>query len=944
MNLKPLTLAVALTLAAATPVMAAEAAPGVPAAAAQAVHATKLSTVEGITEYLLPNGMRVLLAPDVSKPTTTVNVTYLVGSRHENYGETGMAHLLEHMTFKGTATQGNIMDELGRRGMRFNGTTFMDRTNYFETFTASDENLAWVLSMEADRMVNSTIARSALEKEFSVVRNEMEIGENNPRRVLWKQLTAVTYDWHNYSHNTIGARTDVENVRIENLQAFYRKYYQPDNAVLVVTGKFDPAKTLALVARHFGAIAKPSRVIEPTYTLDEARDGAREVTINRVADTHLIAALYPTAPGASADSAAIAALGEILGSTPNGRLHKAMVETKKAVGTESWALDLAEPGYIIFWAELSKTQSMDAARKLLLDQVEGLKAKPVTEAELARAKSKLLNDIDKTINDSQRLGVQLSEAISKGDWRLFFITRDRIEALTVADVQRVAENYFKQTNRTFGQFVPTKAIDRTAMPAPVDLAKLVAGYTGKAAVAEGEEFDVTPANIEKRTERITLANGMKLALTPKKTRANAVSGQILFEFGDEKSLFGHKVDADLAADMLMRGAGKLSRADITTKLDALKTKLSIGGGGQIVSVRFDTLRKNLPEVLALVRDILRAPTFPAAEFEQLRSENLTQIESRRNEPDAVGPNELARAMNRHPKGDVRNTESFDESIAAYKAAKLADVKRFYDTMYGANHANMALVGDFDARETEAQVKTAFGDWSSKARYARLANPAAEPKPDSRQIETVDKANAFYMASLPIKLQDTSPDYVALGVVNHVLGGNVQSRLIARLRQKDGMSYGAGSQFTASSFEPSGAVMVYAMYAPQNLERVKLGVKEELERFVRDGITEQELVDAKKSMMQQRQTTRSQDASLAGGHVAHLRTGRTMAFSADSDAQLQALTLVQVNDAIKKYIDPSKFLNVYAGDFAGAARKAAATPAVKPADPQPSQPAKAAAAK
>jgi zinc protease len=944
MNLKPLTLAVVLSLMAAAPAMAADAIVATPAAMAPALHATRLSTVEGITEYLLPNGMRVLLAPDMSKPTTTVNVTYLVGSRHENYGETGMAHLLEHMTFKGTATQGNIMDELGRRGMRFNGTTFMDRTNYFETFTASDENLAWVLSMEADRMVNSTIARSALEKEFSVVRNEMEIGENNPRAVLWKQLTAVTYDWHNYSHNTIGARTDVENVKVENLQAFYRKYYQPDNAVLVVTGKFDPAGTLVLVERHFGAIARPGRVIAPTYTLDEARDGARELTVNRVADTHLIAALYLTAPGASADSAAIAALGEILGSTPNGRLHKAMVETKKAVATESWSLDLAEPGYIIFWAELSKTQSMADARKLLLDQVEGLKARPVTEAELTRAKSSLLNDIDKTINDAQQLGVQLSEAISKGDWRLFFITRDRIEALTVADVQRVAENYFKQTNRTFGQFVPTKTIDRTAMAAPVDLARLVAGYTGKAAVAEGEEFDVTPANIEKRTQRVTLANGMKLAMTPKKTRANAVSGQIMFEFGDEKSLFGHKVDADLAADMLVRGAGKLSRAEITTRLDALKAKLSIGGAGQVVSVQFDTVRKNLPEVLALVREVLRAPTFPAAEFEQLRSENLTQLESSRNEPNAVGSNELGRAMNHHPKGDVRNTMSFDESIAAYKAARLADVKRFYDSMYGASHASMALVGDFDAREMEAQVKTAFGDWNSRARYIRLANPAPEPKPDSRQIETVDKANAFYLASLPIKLQDTSPDFAALGVVNHVLGGNVQSRLIARLRQKDGMSYGAGSALQASSFEPSGAVVVYAMYAPQNLERVKLGVKEELERFVRDGITGQELADAKKGILQQRQTSRAQDGSLAGGHVAHLRTGRTMAFSADSDAQLQALTLEQVNAAIKKYIDPSKFMNVYAGDFAGAAKKAAAAPAAKPAEAPPVLPVKAAAAK
>jgi zinc protease len=926
MTLKPLTLAVALALnlsfAAAFPAAAATA----PAATAPAVHATKLSTVEGITEYSLPNGMRVLLAPDMSKPTTTVNVTYLVGSRHENYGETGMAHLLEHMTFKGTATQGNIMDELGRRGMQFNGTTFMDRTNYFETFTASDDSLAWVLSMEADRMVNSTIARAALEKEFSVVRNEMEIGENNPRGVLWKQLTAVTYDWHNYSHNTIGARSDVENVKIDNLQAFYRKYYQPDNAVLVVTGKFDPASTLALVERHFGAIAKPARTIAPTYTLDEARDGARELTVNRIADTHLIAALYPTAPGASPDTAAIAALGEILGSTPNGRLHKSMVETRKAVSTEAWALDLAEPGYIIFWAELSKTQSMEAARKLLLDQVEGIRRKPVTLAELARAKSSLLNDIDKTINDAQRLGVQLSESISKGDWRLFFITRDRIEALTLADVQRAAENYFKPTNRTFGQFVPTTVIDRAAAAAPVDLAKLVAGYTGKAAVADGEEFDVTPASIEKRTQRVTFANGMKLAMTPKRTRASAVSGQIMFEFGDEKTLFGHRAESDLAADMLMRGAGKLGRADIVTRLDTLKAKLTIAGGGPAVTVTFDTVRKNLPEVLALVRDLLRAPTFPAAEFEQLRSENLTQIEASRNEPTAVGSRELGRALNRFPKGDVRYNPSFDESLAAYKGARLADVKRFYDTMYGANHASMALVGDFDAHEMEVQVKAAFGDWTSRARFVRLPNPAAAQKPESRQIETADKANAFYLAALPVKVQDSSPDYVALAVVNHVLGGNVQSRLMARLRQKDGMSYGTGSNLQASSFEPTGMVFVYAMYAPQNLERVKQGVKEELELFVRDGISQQELDDAKKGMLQEFQTGRAQDDGLARDLVSHLRTGRTMAFGTAIEAQLQALTLAQVNAAVRQYVEPASFLNVYVGDFAGAAKKAAAAPA------------------
>ena len=922
MRIKPLVLTLALSLGFSMPALAADAAK--PAAA---VKAAKLTTVEGITEYTLPNGLRVLLAPDASKPTTTVNITYLVGSRHENYGETGMAHLLEHMVFKGTATSGNLMEEMGKRGMDFNGTTFMDRTNYYETFTATDANLEWALGMEADRMVNSTIARSELEKEFSVVRNEMESGENNPHLVLWKQMTAVTYDWHNYGKSTIGARADVENVKIENLQNFYRKYYQPDNAVLVVAGKFDPAKTLALIEKNFGAIPRPTRTLAPTYTTDAARDGARELTVKRIGDKTLAAALYPTAAGSHADSTAIAVLGEVLASSPNGRLHKSMVEGKKAVGVSNWALALAEPGYIVFWSELSKTQSVEEARKIMLDHIEGMKKRPVTAEELARAKASLLNDIDKTINNPQALGTELSESIAMGDWRLFFLNRDRIEAMTLADVQKAAENYFKETNRTFARFLPIKESDRTVTPATPDVAKLLANYTGQAAVAEGEAFDVNPLNIEKRTAVKTLPNGMKLALLPKKTRAATVNGQFDLEIGDEKTLFGQAAIADLTADMLKRGAGKLTRAEITSRLDALKTKLDISGKGGNVSVRFQTSRDKLPEVLTLLRDVLRNPTFPATEFEQLRAENLTSIDGSRNEPQSVGSRMVNMELNQFKKGDIRYNGTVEEDIAIYKSATLADAKRFHATMYGANNGKFALVGDFDAAQVETQLKDLFGNWTAKNKFVRLSEGTPTAKPNARQAETPEKANAFYLAMLPVKLKDTDADYPAVILIDDVIGGGTNSRMFSRLRQKDGISYGAGSFMSASAFEQNGMMGMYAIYAPQNLERVKVGVKEELERYVREGMTQAELDSAKKGQIQQRQTSRAQDGALAGGHVNNLKVGRTFARSAELDAQIMAVTLEQANAAIKKYIQPDQYLHVYAGDFAGAAKKAAAAPAV-----------------
>jgi zinc protease len=260
-----------------------------------------VATVEGITEYRLDNGLRVLLFPDPSKPQITVNITYMVGSRHEGYGETGMAHLLEHLLFKGTPDHSDIMQELTERGAQPNGTTSFDRTNYFEIFPASGDNLEWALDHEADRMVNSFVAQADLASEMTVVRNEMESGENSPLGILVERTMSTGYLWHNYGKSTIGARSDVEGVPIERLQAFYRKYYQPDNAMLVVAGNFDGDEALELITEKFGSIPRPERngdsVLYPTYTDEPTQDGERTVTLRRVGDVQYITQMYHVPPG-----------------------------------------------------------------------------------------------------------------------------------------------------------------------------------------------------------------------------------------------------------------------------------------------------------------------------------------------------------------------------------------------------------------------------------------------------------------------------------------------------------------------------------------------------------------------------------------------------------------------------------------------------------------------
>jgi zinc protease len=877
----------------------------------------KVTTVEGITEYRLANGLRVLLAPDDSKPVTTVNVTYQVGSRMEKYGETGMAHLLEHLMFKGTPKEPGktITEEFSRRGMRFNGSTYFDRTNYFETFASSDDNLDWALKMEADRMVYSNISRSDLDSEMTVVRNEMEMGENSPYGTLLQKMTAAAFQWHNYGKSTIGARADVENVNIAHLQAFYRTYYQPDNAVLIVTGKFDPAKVLTQISGYFGVISKPTRVIEPTWTVEPVQDGPRTVTLERVGASPLVAALYHLPQAASADFAAVIMLDDILGNTPNGRLYKALVEKKLATNVAEFAAALHDPGYGVSYVILEKTQSPDTAVKTMLETVEGVAREPATESELARAQALYLNRFETMMDDPAQFGIRLSESIAEGDWRLLFILRDRVAAVTVADVQRVAKTYFKASNRTLGQFIPTQNPDRATMPPAVDVAALVADYHGKEAVAAGEAFDPSPANIEKHSKRLTLPDGMQVVELAKQTRGNTVSGTIAMDTGTLESLAGRRNVPAFTAAMLVRGAGNLTRQQIADRLQELKAVINVRGNFNQLTISFQTRRDKLPELLELIAEVVRHPTFPEAEFEQLKAQAVAGVDMQRHEPQAVAQNALSRYVNPYPKGDIRYTPSFDEEMEITKAITAANIHAFHDDFYGADHAQLALVGDFDPAAIEPVLGRLFGDWKAKIAYARVPEPYRLSPLTAQQFETPDKANAVYIARIAIPVKADDPDFVPLILANQVLGGGgLKSRIVDRLRQQDGISYGAGSGLSEANYEANSALMLSASYAPQNLARLKTSVADVLAAFLRDGVTGQELSVAKSGLLQQWTISRTQDGALASQLALNLKLGRTMAFTEDREAKIKSATVEQVNGVIRKYLHLDQLAQMYAGDF------------------------------
>jgi zinc protease len=877
----------------------------------------KVTSIEGVTEYAFPNGLHALLFPDNSKPKITVNVVYRVGSRNEGYGETGMAHLLEHMTFKSSTSGRVLFSDLSEHagGGNFNGQTSYDQTMYFEIVNAGDDNLRWALGLEADRMVNMTMLGKDLVTEMPVVRNEMEAGENSPQNILFERVLSAAYNFHNYGKSVIGNRSDVERVPIANLAVFYKKYYQPDNADVVIAGQFDESKALAFIADTLGKIPKPDRVIAQPYTVEPTQEGEREVILRRVGTTQQVLAVYHVPAALHPDIAPLEVLSTVLGEAQTGRLYKALVDTKLAVSTSMDTEELHDPGFVEAEANLKPDQSIDEARKVLLKTIEDLAANPPTQEEVDRAKARIGKQLDLMLANSQNVALELGGAIGEGDWRTFFLEREEIAKVTPADVLRVAKAYLKSSNRTLGEFIPTATPDRAEIPATPNPTERFKDFKGAAAEQQGEVFDPTPANIEARVQRSTLPNGLKLVLFPKQTRGGFVSVVLNTRFGDEKSLFGKSTDGDLAGSLLMRGTKTRNKQQIQDETDRLKAQINVNGSVTGANASIRTTAANLPDALRLVRDLLRESTFPEAEFEQVRLQHIEGAESGKTDPQALASTELRRHLSeRYPKGDVRYVDTIDESIDELKAAKLEDVRQFYHQFYGPGEGEIVVSGQFDPAEIKKLVGELFGDWKSPAKYERIKRTYAPVEAINKKIETPDKQNSLFLGGAPVKINDESPDAAALTIAGMVFGGSPESRLFTRIRIKDGLSYGAGGQFSLPTVDDGGALTVYAISAPQNTPKVEVDFNEELQKALKDGFTDDEVAKAKKMWLDQAKVSRTEEGSIAGLLAGRERWGRTLDWDAKREAAVAAVTTDQVNAAFKKYVESLKISIVKGGDF------------------------------
>jgi zinc protease len=876
---------------------------------------TKVVTIEGITEYRLPNGCRILLFPDKSTSKVTVNMTVLVGSRHEGYGETGMAHLLEHMVFKGTPTFPEVPKALRDHGASFNGTTSLDRTNYFEILSASDENLEFALKLEADRLVNSFVKREDLASEMTVVRNEFESGENNPDYILSQRMMSAAYEWHNYGKSTIGNRSDIERVPIERLQEFYKKYYQPDNIVVIIAGNFDEAKALALLGKTFGALPRPQRKLDATYTEEPAQDGEREVTLRRVGKVALVGAVYHIPAVAHDDFAALEVLGMMLDDEPSGRLYKGLVVNKLASKVMTVAMPNHDPGVFEVIAQVEKEKSAADLRERMLDLLEQPLDIKTEGKDVERAKVKLAKSREQLMNDSNKIGLVLSEWAAKGDWRLFFLHRDRTAAVTPEDVARVSAKYLTRANRTVGVYVPMDKAERASIPATPDLAALVKKVKGDSSVAAGEAFDPTIANIDQRLQESKLASGVKVALLPKKTRGEMVYLQLNLHYGNADSLKKQSTASSFLGSMLQRGTTRHTRQQLSDEIDRLKARVNVSGGIGQLNVSIECPRDRLPAVLALVQEMLREPTFPADELDVLKREARADAEKNLTEPVPMASRALGRKLRPYPKDDVRYLPTAEEALAEINAVTVDDLKKLYAQVGGQN-GELVVIGDFDKESTLPGVSRALEGWKGSTPYTRIERPAKTDTPGSREvILTPDKANAVYIAGLMLPIKDTDPDHAALLIGNYLFGGGpLSSRLADRVRQKEGLSYGVGSRYDADAFDPAARMLMFAIYNPTNKDKVDSAISDELDKVLRSPLPLKEVQDAKAAYLKDLQRSRGEDRQIAALLQEALETGRGLKVQGELEKRIADVTAEQISEALRKHVDPKKLIIIQAGDF------------------------------
>jgi zinc protease len=923
---------------------------------------------EGVGEYRLSNGLKLLLVENRVAPVVTFLVLYRVGSRNEAVGHTGATHLLEHMLFKGTPTFNKragtqIAATLQKIGADFNATTWYDRTNYFETVPS--DALELVVRLEADRMRNSFIADEDRQSEMTVVRNELERGQNEPTLVLDEAVYATAFREHPYHHPTIGWRADVENIPTSRLKEFYDTFYHPNNATAVVVGDFERVATLELVKKYFGNLPASPAPIPEVYTDEPRQQGERRLVVRRAGELPLVqvafrapAALGQTRVLSNAELAAraasppeandiysLAVLAAALSNGVTSRLYQALVESELAVSVDARVDQFRDPGLFNIYATAAPG-------------VEPLKVEDVIHAELRRAAGDLKDEeVEKAkrqINahfayerdGTHNVAMQISEAESVADWRFFNNYARNVSRVTAEDVRRAASEYFDEDSRTVGHFIPKAAGGSSngagqwsAGDGGASVNKPAAAINKPAPRPHGYKFHHEPsgeadggtsanakasvsaspnvsgergAGLASRVRREELATGAALlvlenAATPTVSLRGSLRAGSYFEPKIRPGL------ARLTAEMLKRGTRRRTKLEIAGALEEVGAEVEFESDAFAVQVSARSLAEDFPALAAALAEMLREPSFPAEELEKLKQQTVAAIREQQSDTRWRAYERLTQTVfDEENPFFVHGGERLIESVGS---TTVGDVRAFYERFYGGRSLILSVVGGVRADDALRILREAFADFGGPENVeVSVRDP--EPRTGARRefVVVKDKANVDVLLGAAGALRRDASDYYAAVLANRALGeSTLSSRLGLQVRDIEGLTYGIASRFRAPTLA-AGPWYIAVSVNPGNVERAIESALNVLREYVREGIRAEELEDEKSSAIGAFKVSLSTNAGLASAlwNAEFYRLG--LDYVERYPELIRAVTVADANAAIRKYFRPEHLTVVIAGDI------------------------------
>jgi zinc protease len=881
---------------------------GMAAVQAQPAPSRAAALTAGIKEAVLPNGLKVLTKEVRNAPVVSFSVWYKVGSRNEHTGITGVSHLLEHLLFKGTKKYGlgEISRTLFVNGASFNASTYYDWTNYYETIASDRLELA--MQIESDRMVNSRIDKADLDSEMSVVRSELEGRENNPGTLLWQGVVATAFEAHPYQWPVIGWRSDVENVARDAIHNYYKSYYGPNNATVVIVGDFDTEQALGMVRRYFGKV-KPIPAPPQIYTQESRQRGERRVTVRRGGSLPMAMVAYRAPAANSPDFYALDVLAMVLGEGRTSRLYQNLVEKQIATGTDAGAPSLRDPFLFYVSATARPGVTADKLEDALQEELDRLKSAPISDEELARAKSRIEADFVFRNNSVTSQANQIGYWAMIDDWKYLSTYLDRVRALTPAEIQKVAQKYLLPETRTVGHFIPTSEGGPGGPPPREASARVEKPKRGDRPVPLPKPSRVSAA--PRNVTRFKLENGVSVVVqenpsNPTFSLRGSLPAGTMLEPAEKPGLAG------ITASMLTRGTEKRSALEFAGALESVGASLNASADSLASSISGQAQSKDFDRLMDLLAEMLRQPAFPAADLERLKGQVLAGLQQAKDDPDSLASRAFERAIYRE--GNPLRPGTLEEDESGVQSITREDVYNFYRRHYGPDGMILVVVGDVKADRVRSALQSRLGSWprNPESKMAAMPDILLQEKAVRQVVQVPDKSETSILWGHAGGLKRSDPDFYATQILNLILGGGgaLNSRLGNVIRDEQGLAYSVFS-FYDSNLYP-GPFQVSLGTNPANAEKAIRSLEAEIQRIRDQGVTQRELDEAV--------------AYQTGRFPLRLETNSGLAevlwvmefYNLGPDYidrygdYYRAVTLAQVTEAARKHLHPDRATLIIAG--------------------------------